>query len=363
MALVKSINKSGLILFTGINLCKLAFENDTVTFSPLSCNMALLGTLFGCDGNSKKQLADALHVKDFDTLIEEFQLLTGVSNCDLGHTIVKLVNALYVHEGFPLGEPFMKDIKQIFDVKTANFLEPAKEMQNINEFVSSNTAGKIPNLLTGDAVKPTTRVILVNALYFKSKWEQPFESTSTFDQQFTKLSNEKVTVKMMNQEETFPYYEDGYVQVIKMAYKDKKYSMLIVLPKSDPNYLFPTADQYEHYVTKCDYEDVRVGLPKFRHESKHSLVQHFQNLGVTDLFNVGGLQRMHKELYVDDIVQAVVVEVDEDGTEAAASTAVICDMESCCMKKSKRFCCNKPFSYFIRNVQTNAILFCGIHNG
>lgn len=358
--LATSINLAGLKLF------KNKFEDHSDVFSPLSCHLGLTGVLFGTAGGAQQELSKALEIAAVDEkLVENFKNILTLSNYEDTSTKVSFVNAIYIQDGWKLKDEYLSIASQLFDVVTANFRNAADEANNINQYVSEHTAGKMNQLLLESDIDDETKTILVNALYFKSKWHLPFEQYSTKQKNFTTLNGTTIDVQMMYQTETFPYYEDSNVHVIKLAYEGKKYSMLVVLPKNDPQYLFPTIEQYNQYCKKCEYEEVKLYFPKFKHEVKTSLVPYFNQLGVSQLFDVGGLQNMHPELKLDDIIHAVFIDVDENGTEAAASTAIMMCEESCCLsaKIPKIFNANKTFSYLIRDTQNNVILFAGVHNG
>ena len=358
--LAKSNNMAGLEMFKNM------FDNDSITFSPLSCNMALMGVMFGTDGGSRDQMMKAFAMEAVDErLLEDMKRMCGMANYEDKKTKVKMVNCLYAQAGMTFGAEFLSMISQLYEMKSANFMEAEKETSNINNYVSENTCGKIKKILNAGDINQDTKAVLVNALYFKSKWQSTFEKYNTKQRKFTTLSGTEKDADMMYQEERFPYYENDNVQVIKLAYSGKKYSMLVVLPKEGGQFLLPTAEQYEEYCRDCNPESVKLYFPKFKHETSVSLVPVIQSLGVTEIFNEGGLNKMHPNIKVDNVLQSVVVEVDENGTEAAAATAVICMNECCSMPppNPKIFNANKPFSYFIRNTETNSIMFAGVHNG
>ena len=361
--LAVAVNTAGLTL-----LC-CTFSNKSMALSPLSANMAMTGVLFGTTDNARAQLAAALTVDNKTSeaeLISDFKHLFGVSNYQDAKTVVKFVNALYVQLGFNPQAEFMDSMAKMVAIEVANFSgNAADEVAKINQYVATNTNNKIQDLLTTANVTADTRLVLVNALYFKSKWHLPFEKYNTRPAKFTMMDGSESVVEMMHQEEDFPYFENDNVQVLKMAYHGKKYSMLVVLPKNGATKLMPTHDEYMEYCEKCQTCNVNVSFPKFKHEYKTNLSAHFQTMGATEIFDVGGLAKIHPDLKIGGIIHAAIVEVDENGTEAAAATAVMF-MNECCSMSSKKpvvFNANHTFSYFIRNVETNAIMFAGVHNG
>ncbi|CAO2595702.1 Serpin B9, partial [Lemmus lemmus] len=249
---------------------------------------------------------------------------------------------------------------------------PEKSRKLINTWVSKQTEGKIPELLSEDSVNSDTRLVLVNALYFKGKWHQQFYKENTMEMPFKINKSEKRPVQMMCQEDTFnlAYVNEVQAQVLEMPYEGKELSLVVLLP--DDGVDLSKVRQVENSLTfekltawtKPDFmksTDVEVSFPKFKLQEDYDMESVFQHLGMVDVFQDGkaDLSGMspERDLGVSKFVHKSVVEVNEEGTEAAAASLDM--IVACCASIIPTFCADRPFLFFIRHNKTNSLLFCG----
>uniref|UniRef100_A0A452Q902 Serpin family B member 1 n=1 Tax=Ursus americanus TaxID=9643 RepID=A0A452Q902_URSAM len=228
--------------------------------------------------------------------------------------------------------------------------------------------GKIPELLAAGVVDSMTKLVLVNAIYFKGSWEDEFGKEDTVDTPFRLNKKDKKTVKMMYQKKKFPfgYIQDLKCRVLELPYRGRELSMIILLPddiEDESTGLKKLTLEKLCEWTKAenlDRVEVNVHLPKFKLEESYNLNSHLAHLGVQDLFNskadLSGMSGA-RDLFISKIVHKSFVEVNEEGTEAAAATAGIATFAM--MMHEENFVADHPFIFFIRHNPSSNILFLG----
>ncbi|CAO2595710.1 Serpin B9, partial [Lemmus lemmus] len=356
-----------------LNLLKILGEDSSknVFFSPMSISSALAMVFMGAKGNTASQMIQALCLNPEKDIHQGFQRLLSNLNKPNRKYLLRMVNRLFAeitHEFLPT---FKESCLQFYhsELEQLSFATaPEESRKHINTWVSKQTEGEIPELLSGGSVDSETRLVLVNALYFKGKGHQQFEKTHTREMTF-KINQEKRPVQMMCQEDTFniAYVNEVQAQVLEMPYEGKELSLVVLLPddgvdlsKVENNLTFEKLTAW----TKPDFmksTDVEVSFPKFKLQEDYDMESVFQHLGMVDVFQDGkaDLSGMspERDLCVSKCVHKSVVEVNEEGTEAAASTMVSVLKLSCVIAPT--FCADHPFLFFIRHNETNSLLFCG----
>ncbi|XP_023800881.1 leukocyte elastase inhibitor-like [Cyanistes caeruleus] len=238
--------------------------------------------------------------------------------------------------------------------------------------LSAASEGKIPDLLSEGSVDSITKLVLVNAIYFKANWATKFQEADTTDAPFWLNKNEKKTVKMMYQKNkfNFGYIPEEKICVLELPYDGKELSMFILLPR-DTEEDSTGLQKMEKRLTlemlqdwtrpeNLYYTDVHVRLPKFKLEESYDLKSDLVAMGLLDVFDSGkaDLSGMSgaRDLFLSAVVHKAFVEVNEEGTEAAAATAGIAML---CMVIEEDFNADHPFLFFIRHNPTQSILFLG----
>uniref|UniRef100_A0A452Q917 Serpin family B member 1 n=1 Tax=Ursus americanus TaxID=9643 RepID=A0A452Q917_URSAM len=232
--------------------------------------------------------------------------------------------------------------------------------------------GKIPELLAAGVVDSMTKLVLVNAIYFKGSWEDEFGKEDTVDTPFRLNKKDKKTVKMMYQKKKFPfgYIQDLKCRVLELPYRGRELSMIILLPDDieDESTGLKKIEEQLTLEKLCEWTkaenldrvEVNVHLPKFKLEESYNLNSHLAHLGVQDLFNskadLSGMSGA-RDLFISKIVHKSFVEVNEEGTEAAAATAGIATFAM--MMHEENFVADHPFIFFIRHNPSSNILFLG----
>lgn len=260
--------------------------------------------------------------------------------------------------------------------KTLNFTEDGGNtaVKIINEDVEKTTRGLIRQLI--DSLPPTTRMVLVNAIYFKGAWEHPFKKEDTKEAATFHLSGaEKKTVKvaMMSKERSWPYFEDydrTNCKAVLLDYNAGNIAMLLVLPAEGVSLgdfiTKQLTGQLLNAAIRGTYAQgkVRLEVPRFKLTGHHKLAASLRALGLTDVFtngaaNLSGISPRFEELVVSEVIQQAVIEVNEEGTTAAAGTALLLLGSSRFPPKPKEFIADRPFLYALVTKDTHQVLFIG----
>ena len=364
-------NRFGLQLYRSIQ-SELGPE-ENVFFSPLSIYTALGMTYLGTRGNTAKQMEVTMKL---GPLGKEVHHAFKDLNSDMfgdSHPFhqLKLANRLYGQKGFNFIPDYLAATQDLYGAKleAVDFVQENEVTRKaINAWVEEQTAGKIRDLL--GELSADSKLILVNAIYFKGKWIEQFETNATRELPFN-TSSGVITVPMMFQQERFDYYYDESLKckVLVMGYKGGKVNMMIALPddtdglgKLESNL---SQEVLQSWNTNMRRPKVRVTVPKFKFTKSFSLEDRLKEIGITDLFqddvaDVSGIAK--DKLVVSKVVHKAFLEVNEQGTEAAAATAVMM-MLGCAFgmkeEEPKEFKADHPFIFFIRDQSSGAVIFMG----
>ncbi|XP_014448404.1 serpin B6 [Tupaia chinensis] len=325
-----------------VNLLKVLCEDNSrnVFFSPVSLSSCLAMVLMGAQGNTAAQMTKALSFNESDN-----------GGVDIHQGFQQLLSAL----NKPDAQYLLRTANRLFGEKSYEFLSSFK--------------GKITELLSPDSVNSLTKLVLVNAIYFKGNWERQFERESTRESPF-KVSKDVVKpVQMMYMKSTFKMTHVGEISttILVLPYVSQELNMVIMLP--DENTELKTVEEeitYEKFLDwtrddMMDEEEVKVFLPRFKLEENYDMGAVLRRLGMTDAFEQGSADfsgmSSRRDLFLSKVVHKSFVEVNEEGTEAAAATAAVIML--LCARIIPSFRADRPFLFFIREQQTNGILFVG----
>ncbi|XP_032326280.1 LOW QUALITY PROTEIN: serpin B8 [Camelus ferus] len=357
-----------------INLLKMLAEEDNsrnVFFSPLSLSSALAMVFMGAKGNTAAQMSQALCLNYGGDVHQGFQSLLTEVNKSGAQCLLKTANRLFGEKTCDF-LPAFKDSCQKFyqaDLEELSFSQDTEGCRrHINDWVTAETEGKISEILGAGTVDPLTKLVLVNAVYFKGKWNEQFDRKFTRGMLF-KANQEKKTVQMMFKQAKFTmgYVEEVHTQVLELPYVGEELSMVILLPDDGTDLaVVEKALTYEKFRAwtnpeKMTKDKVQVFLPRLKLEESYNLESLLRSLGMTDAFeetkaDFSGMSAK-KNVPVSKVAHKCFVEVNEEGTEAAAATAVVRNARS--IRMEPRFCADHPFLFFIRHHDTDSILFCG----
>ncbi|XP_020851431.1 leukocyte elastase inhibitor [Phascolarctos cinereus] len=349
---------------------------ENIFISPVSISASLAMVLVGARGDTEAQLSKTFHFDEVDEVHSRFQSLNTSINKHGASYILKLANRLFGEKTYNFLSEFLGSTQKLYgaELATVDFQHASEAARKeINQWVKEQTEGKIPELLASGSVDNLTKLVLVNAVYFKGNWEEKFDEAHTTDAQFRLNKREKKSVKMMFKKTKLPF---GYIKALKcrvleLPYKGKELSMIILLPddiEDDSTGLQEIEKQlsmeklaeWTHH-KNLDTIDVRVHLPKFKMENTYNLNSDLARMGLHDLFTRGkaDLSGMSgsTDLYISKIVHQAFVEVNEEGTEAAAATAGIAAFAM--FVPEEEFKVDHPFLFLIRYNPTGDILFFG----
>jgi serpin B len=348
-------------------------EDDNLFFSPYSISLALAMTYAGARGETEQQMGDTLHYTlpqgrlhpAFNALdLELASRAEGAEGQDGGFKL-NIANAIWGQSGYSFLEDFLDILAQSYGagLRVLDFVNaPEDSRVTINDWVSDETEGKIEDLLPPDSITSLTRLVLTNAIYFNAAWMYPFEDELTRDGTFDLLDGGQVTVPMMEQTEYFGYSEGERYQVVELPYEGDKLSMVILLPEAGRFEEFASAldaERVASIVRGVAPQDIHLIMPKFTYESAFSLKETLAAMGMPAAFGAADFSGIDgtRDLFIGDVIHKAYVSVDEEGTEAAAATAVV--MPTAAPMPAKEVTVDRPFVFMIRDIETGAILFLG----
>ena len=352
---------------------KLKDNENNLFLSPYSISSALAMTYAGARGNTATQMAEVLHFllsqkalhPAFANLSAHFQEIQQTGNVTL-----TIANALWIQEGLELLEDYLNLVKKYYDAGLfqVNFVEASEEVrQEINSWVEEQTHQKIRNILAPGTLNELTRLVLTNAIYFKGNWEMEFNKDQTQQESFWPTPGQEIQTPMMHQQSNFKYGETETVQILQMPYAGKELSLVALLPKTKDGLAELetqlTAERLGDWLPATFLRKVNVSFPKFKLTSQFSLSAALRNLGMTEAFSdkadFSGMEST-SSLSISDVIHKAFVDVNEEGTEAAAATGVSIGVTSIREPEPiPEFKADHPFMFLIQEKQTGSILFLG----
>nr|XP_012629911.1 serpin B10 [Microcebus murinus]XP_012629912.1 serpin B10 [Microcebus murinus] len=369
-------------------------EGKNIFFSPWGISTSLAMVYLGTKGSTAVQMAQVLHFirdqavksgpesekkrkmefnlgkaeeihSDFKTLISEILKPTNTYT-------LKTANGIYCEKTYSFHNKYLEDMKTYFgaEPQSVNFAEASDQIRKeINSWVESQTEGKILNLLPSDSVDSMTRMVLVNALYFKGTWEHQFSAQNTTEKHFRINKTTSKPVQMMYMKEKLQVFhiEKPQATGLQLYYESRDVSLLILLPE-DINGL----EQLEKVITHeklnewtredmMELYEVQLHFPKFKLEESYDLKSTLSSMGMSDAFDqskadFSGMS-LERNLYLSNVFHKAFVEINEQGTEAAAGTGSEIGLRI--RLPSIELNVDHPFLFLIRHNKTNSILFYG----
>jgi serpin B len=341
-------------------------------FSPFSISAALAMTYAGARGNTARQIATTLHFNsESECLHQSLGELISQLNSVQKETGVELnvANALWAQKDYQFLEEFIQIVQQSYKAKLnqVDFATAAEAARRtINMWVERQTNQKIKDLIQPKVLNALTRLVLVNAIYFQGFWERQFKPVDTQDLDFWLSADTTVKLPLMHQKHKFGYWENEWLQVLEMPYKDKSLSLVALLPKEKSGISKLeqklTLENMMKWQKNLRTRKVIVFFPKFKIDSKFSLSRILAAMGMHDAFDPSRADFSamvgKKELHISAVIHKAFVEVNEEGTEAAAATGIVVGVTSIA-PSPPIFKADHPFFFFIRDNASQSILFLG----
>jgi serine protease inhibitor len=361
--LVESDNSFGLKLF-----CELAGEqrDSNIFISPLSVSMALGMTYNGANGTTQEAMKKTLELNGLtigevnESYKNLIRLLTELDP----KVQFQIANSIWYEETLTPEQEFLNVCQEYFDARVGglDFSDPGAA-KTINAWVDENTQGKIQEIVD-DPIDASLVSFLINAIYFKGAWTYEFDKDKTWDGWFELPDGTRKPCKIMEQRNLFKFFSNEEVQAVDLPYGDGSFSMTIFLPQwgNDVDSLIAELDQesYSRWIDGLSFphDSFDVYIPKFTLEYGVTLDDALGALGMEVAFipDVADFSRMYQNehVWIDEVRHKAFVQVNEEGTEAAAATTV-----STAYGPPPGFWANRPFVFVIRENESGAILFIG----
>lgn len=348
------------------NILKFMPDDKNYMVSPFSLKMAMSLAANGADGTTKDEILTAFGIDNLDSyntaakeLIERYE---GTSSVKLNVANSIWLNKDVAGKDIKFTDEYKKLVSEYYKGTASE--EDAKNIaMKINSWVEKKTNNKIKNLLPEGDAKFLS--VLVNTIYFKGEWAEQFEEYATKEEDFTDRNGKVEKTDFMHKTERYRFYEDENMKMVRVPYKGGKTAMYLVLPTNEDKMDIATAlDNMNSY-------KIRLSFPKFKTEYSLSFKEILKHIGIEKAFEKWEAEfdevmfegvKEGENVYVDDVLQKTFIEVDENGTEAAAATAVIMNKATSIgpsMEEIKEFKADRPFIYFIRDDVTHEVLFIG----
>lgn len=367
--LVKSLNAFSVAIYSALKSKK-----GNLFLSPFSIFSIFCPTYAGSAGRTAEQMKRALSLSiEDEELHTAFKYLNEYLNelAKFAGMELETANALWGQKDYPFRQNFLDLAREYYGAKveSLDFLPtPEAAVATINEWVEKKTRKKIKNLLSPDVPWGFIRLILTNAVYFKARWDSTFQENQTQDEPFKNNGTDIKDVPTMYQENEFGFFEDDDVQILAMPYNGLQAAIQLILPRKDDG--LPeleaslTEEKLAGWTGKMSRYQVKVYLPRFRVESAFQLKEALGSLGMKDAFNEGRADFSEmadvEPLWISEAVHKAYVDVNEEGTVAAAATSVsTVEIEDREDPPPAVFRADHPFLLTIRANVGGAILFIG----
>lgn len=347
-------------------------KDDNIFFSPHSIFTAIAICYDGAEGTTKEQIANVFYFP-LDKPVLEVSLgkMIDEINTETEDYELETANALWIQKNYPVKKQYISNVDTYYSgkVEKLDFVNQPEESSNIiNDWVEEKTNDKIKDLVPSSAINRETKLIITNAIYFNGKWKTAFDEQDTEERKFYPSENEEILVETMYIKKYFNYGENSNAKIIELPYKGNNLSMYVVLPEENDIGTFEnkfSVNDYEKLKSKMDSKyEVKTWLPKFKFETTSDLSVQLTEMGMPDAFYSANFSGISDEnLAISKVIHQAFVDVQEEGTEAAAATAIV--MDDCVEyvepkpEPIREFKTDHPFMFFIEDKRTGCILFMG----
>jgi serpin B len=358
---------------------QLASQPGNLFFSPYSISSALAMTCGGAAGHTAEEMARTLHL-DLPAwrLHAAFGGLNEALNAGgkKGGYSLSVANALWGQRGAAFLAPFLDLVRRGYGagLNAVDFQRDTEgARKTINDWVADKTQGKVKDLIAPGILDDLTRLVLTNAIYFKGQWEREFEKKLTSDQPFYVEPERTIQAPLMTRIGVFGYFEGTEFEAVEMAYKGGDVAMVVFLPRERFGLAgfekSLSAEALQGWLGRLQKREVVVHFPKFKMTGKFSLAVELEALGMPEAFDEkradfslmnGKRPGDAQALHISDVIHKAFVECNEEGTEAAAATAVVMKRKGMARHMAPPvFRADHPFLFLIRDLRSGAILFLG----
>jgi len=357
-------NNFGLKLFRQIIS---SATNKNIFISPLSVSMALGMAYNGADGETRTEMHNMLEFGDLtaEEINKSYRSLINLLSSADPDVTFEIANSIWYRTGFSILSEFLQLNTTYFDaVVQALDFNRTDAADIINGWVNEKTHEKIPTIVDSP-IDPYTVMFLINAIYFKGTWTYEFGPENTLDVPFYLKDGNQITCAMMNHKATHGYYANDRLQIADLTYGEIGFSMTIILPNAELDVDSVAADltteNWEQWTNNLTETEINVFLPRFETEYEIGLIPTLQALGMVQAFNSSqaNFDKINPDydLYISNVKHKTYVNVDEEGTEAAAVTSIEIGYTS--VGNEITFRVDRPFIFALREKSSDTILFIG----
>ncbi len=346
-------------------------KDSNIFFSPYSISIALTMTYEGAKGQTAKEMQSVLHIpEDANVRRPNFARIFNEINKKEKKYKLSTANALWAQKDYSFLKEYTNNVEKYYGGKVTNLdftRESEKSRQIINKWVEDQTNNKIKDLIPKGVLNAYTRLVLTNAIYFKGTWVKQFDEKETREDNFRMSSGNTVKVSMMRligDGVKFNYAETDEIQILEMPYHGEDLSMLIILPRENDLANIEksiTLERLSKWKNMLNEQRVDIFIPRFKFETKYFMAKALSNMGMPTAFgstaDFSGMDGT-RDLFIQNVIHQAFVEVNEEGTEAAAATGVVMGLTSV-GPRIPIFKADHPFIFIIQERETGNILFLG----
>jgi len=364
--LIEADNTFGLELFQKI---RKESDKENIMISPLSISVAFAMAYNGADKDTKTEMEKAMKINGLTTeqINNSYKMLiTALQSLD-EKVVFELANAIFYADGFTVKPDFLNINKTIYDAEVTKLqFSSNSAVETINKWVADKTHDKITKII--EQLNPLDRMVLLNAIYFNGIWTNKFDEKGTHNLSFTKTNGTSIEAPMMKKEEKLDYTTNSLFSAVKIPYGNGQYNMVVMLPatgKTSQSVIDALSfTNWKSWMTEFETKDpVVVTMPRFKFSFETELKNVLKGMGMIKAFqpNIADFSKIAEEdLYISAAVHKSFIDVNENGTEAAAVTSITFTTTSAGNEPPKTiFYVDKPFVFAITEKDTDAILFMG----
>lgn len=343
-----------------------AGESENLLISPLSISTALSMTLNGANNTTREAMIEALRVNGLtpENINESYKkLVTSLLSVDNKRVFLTIANSVWTEKNFVVKNPFTNILTEYYNADSKSFdIADPEAPKSINSWIDLKTNGLIKNMV--DNLNENTVMLLINAIYFKGKWNSQFDKSNTLIQTFYKSAGNTSEVPMMKQKADFKAYTGDGFKIAEFPYGQGNFVMDVILPDGNDGLTLITGNltetNFNEWIAFMRETDTELSFPKFKYGYKKKLKDILSDMGMgiaftdnADFSNISDIP-----LLINDVTHQAFIETNEEGTEAAAATIVDIGVTIAPVDPFV-FIADHPFIYLIRETTTNSVLFIG----
>jgi serpin B len=351
---------------------QLKSDKGNLFFSPFSIDVALLMVREGAMSDTKTGFDKVLHIDSNLYDMDAHDFILRLKSFKSNTNQLNVSNSIWIQNNYKIKTDFQNKIQTNYfaDAFHVNFTDQSSAATKINKWASQKTNNLIQNLISPNQITVSTKLVLINAIYFVDKWDKQFEKSETKKNDFYGVNNDTVKINFMNETGYYEYFENADFQFISKYYAGKDKSFCVILPKK--RYGISSIDAsmdklildsiFKHATSTL----VDLSMPKFKLEASYSLKESLSKLGLKKAFaddaDFLGISTSSR-LKINKVIHKTYIEVNEEKTEAAAATSIDCTdgiiLHDNLEPKPKVFHADHPFMFMIIDTQTKGIIFMG----